>query len=147
MKRRIMEKSDLNLLHTVPLHHLQTLIKSRRLPLSSKGPQVNTSAEPSSITITEIAQHLFNPAAIDEVLGGLGEKETLILHELVACSGRANSRDLALYLMSSGLINAGKEAEPLSISDSVGTASATTQEHPQGVPQYPIPHPHGAFHV
>ena len=142
-----MEQSDLNLLHTVPLHHLQTLIKSRRLPLSPKGPQVNTSAEPSSITITEIAQHLFNPAAIDEVLGGLGEKETLILHELVACSGRANSRDLALYLMSSGLINAGKEAEPLSISDSVGTASETTQEHPQGVPQYPIPHPHGAFEL
>ncbi len=109
-----MEQSDLNLLHTVPLHHLQTLIKSRRLPLSPKGPQVNTSAEPSSITITEIAQYLFNPSALDEVLGGLGEKETLILHELVACGGRANSRDLALYLTSSGLLNADKEAEPSS---------------------------------
>ena len=142
-----MEQSDLNLLHTVPLHHLQTLIKSRRLPLSPKGPQVNTSAEPSSITITEIAQYLFNPSALDEVLGGLGEKETLILHELVACGGRANSRDLALYLTSSGLLNADKEAEPLLISDSIAASPEATQEHPQGVPRYPIPHPHGAFEL
>ena len=142
-----MEQNDLNLLHTVPLHHLQTLIKSRHLPLTPKGPQVNTSTEPSSITISEIAQHLFNPSAIDEALSGLGEQETLILHELVACGGRANSRDLALFLSSSDLFNVTKGIEPLLTNDSVAAAPEVTQKHPQGIPQYPMPHPHGVFEL
>ncbi len=142
-----MEQNDLNLLHTVPLHHLQTLIKSRHLPLTPKGPLVNTSTELSSITISEIAQHLFNPSAIDEALSNLGEQETLILHELVACGGRANSRDLALFLSNSDLFNISKGTEPLLTNDLAAAAPEATQKHPQGVPQYPIPHPHGVFEL
>jgi hypothetical protein len=164
-----MEQNDLDLLYTVPIHHLQTLIKSRRLPvtpgrgvihhaprnMTSRPPVetsdnltpggTNTSAEPSSITIREIAQHLFNPKAIDEVLTTLGEKERLILHELVACGGRANSRDLALYLSSSGLLDADKENSLTN--HAIDGPSEPAQGHPQGVPQYPIPHPHGVFEL
>jgi len=156
-----MEPSDLDLLQVVPLHHLQTLIKSRRLPVAPRRdmtprPSVeasinpnlqgsNTPAEPSTTTVREIAQHLFNPDAIDEVLATLGEKERLILHELVACGGRANSRDLALYLTSSGLLSADKES-PLT-NYAIDGPPEPVQGHPQGMPQYPIPHPHGVFEL
>src|SRR5215472_3816796 len=168
MMRRNMEQSDLDLLHAVPLYHLQTLIKTRRLPLSPNrvppdsqtlGASIDrnlekdlTSAEPSSITVGEIAQHLFNPDSIDKVLTTLGEKEKLILHELVACGGRANSRDLALYLMSSGYLLGGQIASnadretPL-FQNALESPSGPVQGYPQGVPPYPIPHPHGVFEL
>lgn len=140
-----MEQSDLNLLHMVPPDHLQTLLKSRRLPPSSKQQHSNTTAEPSLIPITEIAQHLFSPTAISEVVRGLDEKEQLILHELVACGGRANSRDLALYLTNSGLL--GKGTETLANNNPVGKNLASSSAHPQEIPLYPIPHPHGPFEL
>src|ERR1700693_543487 len=103
MKRRVMEQSDLDLLNTVPPYHLQSLVKLRRLSAATKGQGPGASA--ATITIPEIAQHLFEPATISEATRGLNETEGLILRELVACGGRANSRDLALYFTSNGVFN------------------------------------------
>src|SRR6266480_2890254 len=105
--RGAMEQSDLDLLHMVPPHHLQTLVKSRRLPLSPRLQNIDTPAGLPSTAITEIAQRLFDPATISDALRVLDERENLILRELVACGGRANSRDLALYLANSGLLGRG----------------------------------------
>src|SRR5215467_13988988 len=140
-----MQQSDLDLLHLVPPHHLQALVKSRRLPPSPRIQNIDTTAGPSSIAITEIAQHLFDPATISDALGALDEREYLTLRELVLCGGRANSRDLALYLAHSGLLGHGKKAEidPMPVSHS----GQITPEHSPGAPQYPVPHPHGVFEL
>ena len=140
-----MQQSDLDLLHLVPPHHLQALVKSRRLPPSPRIQNIDTPAGPSSIAITEIAQHLFDPAAISDALQALDERENLILRELVLCGGRANSRDLALYLANSGLLGHGKklEADPVPLPYS----GQVTAEHTPGAPQYPVPHPHGVFEL
>ena len=92
-----MHVSDLYLLQNVPPYHLQALAKARRLP--------NNSTDVSSLNLSEIGENLFDLAACQEVIRGLSEIETRILNELVACGGRANSRDLALYLTSKGLLN------------------------------------------
>ena len=92
-----MDQSDLLLLQAVPPYHLQALVKARRLPVSLKGQHINQPPDPSSMTMTEIAQYLFDPTSCIDALSGLPELEKAILHELRACGGRANSRDLALY--------------------------------------------------
>src|SRR2546430_7149980 len=129
MKRIIMEQSDLDLLHTVPPYHLQSLVKLRHMPIASKGQDSVTPAKTSvsTTTIPDIARYLFEDASIHEAIRGLNETEGLILRELVACGGRANSRDLALYF---------------AISGGGGEASAIT-EHSGGV--FPKPHPHRPF--
>src|SRR5579863_6651578 len=105
-----MEQSDLDLLHTVPTYHLQSLVKTRRLPVAMKGQSVGASTSPappattdnlstaSLLDVQEVASFLFRPAAISEALRSLSPIERLLLRELVACGGRANSRDLALYM-------------------------------------------------
>ncbi|MFL5586899.1 MAG: helicase-associated domain-containing protein [Ktedonobacteraceae bacterium] len=123
-----MEQSDIDLLYTVPPYHLQTLAKLRR----PKGQSGNIPLLSPSITIPEIAEHLFHPSTINEAIRSLNDTESLILLELVSCGGRANSRDLALYLTSSGALNSAKENEPLSTSE-------------QSSMLYPTPHPHGLF--
>jgi hypothetical protein len=123
-----MEQSDIDLLNTVPPYHLQTLAKLRR----PKGQSGNTPLLSPSTTIPEIAEHLFHPSTINEAIRSLNDTESLILLELVSCGGRANSRDLALYLTSSGALNSAKENEPLSTSE-------------QSSMLYPTPHPHGLF--
>lgn len=125
-------QGDLDLLQTVPPYHLQSLAKLRRMPSSPKGQGASTSALSSTATVPEIAQYLFNPSTIYEALRGLNDTEALILNELVACGGRANSRDLALYLTSSGALNSAKGAETMSMSE-------------QSSMLYPTPHPHGLF--
>src|SRR6266571_2164982 len=127
-----MQQSDIELLYTVPPYHLQALAKLRHLPLSFKGETFTPSSIPPLALLTEIAEQLFNPAALSESIQNLGEPEALILRELVACGGRANSRDLALYLASSGLIGRekGTEVPPTSYQSSL---------------LYPNPHPHGPF--
>ncbi|HYT34845.1 MAG TPA: helicase-associated domain-containing protein [Ktedonobacteraceae bacterium] len=130
-----MEQSDLDLLNTVPPYHLQSLVKLRRLSAASKGqgPGASAATTPATITIPEIAQHLFEPATISEATHGLNEAEGLILRELVACGGRANSRDIALYFTSNGVFNTVKGGEsPLAITE-------------RGDTLYPVPHPHGPF--
>jgi hypothetical protein len=138
-----MNVRDLYLLQNVPPYHLQALVKARRLPYSFKG-QKSSALPDSSATTTEIAQHLFDPISCRDALRGLGEMEKSILGELVACGGRANSRDLALYL---SLVD---DAHKLNIASSSTSNSpevpSRTSTHHQGVPpQYPTPHPHGVF--
>src|SRR2546421_8097713 len=123
-----MEQSDIDLLNTVPPYHLQTLAKLRR----PKGQSGNIPLLSPSTTIPEIAEHLFHPSTIDEAIRSLNDTESLILLELVSCGGRANSRDLALFLTSSGALNSAKENEPLSTGE-------------QSSMLYPTPHPHGPF--
>ncbi|HLI05167.1 MAG TPA: helicase-associated domain-containing protein [Ktedonobacteraceae bacterium] len=133
-----MEQNDLDLLQSVPPYHVQAMVKTRRLPLAAKGLAPLT-ASTSTLTeneVTEVAPHLFNPASIHEALRALNELETAIMQELVACGGRANSRDLALYLVSSGVLNLEK-----STSNGVVPAS-----EPHGS-LYPAPHPHGPFEL
>lgn len=109
-----MEQSDLYLLQNAPPYHVQAVVKARRLPYAFKGASLSNELSPEALT--EIAQYLFDPAACREVIRGLSELEKVILGELAACGGRANSRDLALYLSASGLLNVTKsrrETKPL----------------------------------
>ena len=138
-----MEQSDIDLLQTVPTYHLQSLVRTRRLPIAMKGqgvgatttktPTGNLSAS-SVQDVQEVASSLFKPVVISEALRSLGPIEQLMLRELVACGGRANSRDLAFYMTSSGLLNSGKGSEPLSTYGLGGSL-------------YPTPHPHGVFEL
>ena len=154
-----MEQSDIDLLQTVPAYHLQSLVRTRRLPMAMKGqsagtasaastpPSATAASSSSSVTkpITgnlavssadaqEVAASLFKPAVISEALRGCGPIERLLLRELVFCGGRANSRDLALYMVSSGLLGTGK----------IGDAQPSYTLIP-GSSLYPQPHPHGPF--
>ncbi len=122
-----MEQSDVDLLHTVPPYHLQSLLKLRR----PRGQASSSLAISSTDSLSEAAQQLFQPSSIAEAIASLNDTECLILHELVACGGRANSRDLALYLTSSHAASFGKGADlPLGEQTSM---------------LYPTPHPHGVF--
>src|SRR2546421_3989077 len=123
-----MEQSDIDLLYTVPPYHLQSLAKLRR----PKGQSGNTHLLSSSSPIPEIAEYLFHPSTINEAMRSLNDTESLILFELVSCGGRANSRDLALYLTSSGALASAKGSEPLSAGE-------------QSSILYPTAHPHGLF--
>ncbi|MFL5625077.1 MAG: helicase-associated domain-containing protein [Ktedonobacteraceae bacterium] len=118
---------DIDLLHTVPPYHLQSLLKLRR----PRGQAASTLAISAANTLDEAAQQLFEPSSIQEAVRSINDTERLILHELVACGGRANSRDLALYLTSSQAFSAGKGLElPFNEQTSM---------------LYPTPHPHGVF--
>ncbi|HYL44365.1 MAG TPA: helicase-associated domain-containing protein [Ktedonobacteraceae bacterium] len=122
-----MEQSDIDLLHTVPPYHLQSLLKLRR----PKGQTTGALTTSSTTALDEAAQQLFQSSAIAEALHSLNDTEGLILRELVACGGRANSRDLALYLSSSRVIGANKATDQAFIE--------------QSSTLYPAPHPHGVF--
>src|SRR5258708_33412716 len=91
-----MEQSDLYLLQTVPPYHLQALVKARHLAYSFKGQNINAPSD-SARTTAEIARLLFDASSCRDAIRGLSEIEQLILRELVACGGRANNPDLALY--------------------------------------------------
>ncbi len=143
-----MEQSDLSLLQTVPPYHLQALVKTRRLPYSLKGLHINDLPDPSSMTITDIAQFLFDPPSCSDALRGLSEMERSILHELVACGGRANSRDLALYFSCLDVShdNAPElDRKSSSIGNYSEVYSITVPHHHVVPPRYPTPHPHGVF--
>jgi hypothetical protein len=127
----MMEQSDLDLLQTVPVYHLQSLIKARRLPLSLKDLVSNVTSAPMP-TITEIAQYLYLPPSIEEAIHDLNSPDLAVLRELVSCGGRANSRDLALYFTKKGLFAPVKNSDPFSTGEPTSNL-------------YPIPHPHGAF--
>ncbi len=132
-----MEQSDLDLLQTIPTYHLQFLAKNRRLPLATKGQNADTAAalSPASLAAPaaiEVAQQLFQATTISESIRSLNDGERLILRELVACGGRANSRDLALYLTSSTTLYPVKGSESSAIIE-------------QSTMLYPTAHPHGVF--
>ncbi|GLV58696.1 hypothetical protein KDH_55260 [Dictyobacter sp. S3.2.2.5] len=141
-----MDQNDLELLQTVPLYHLQAVLKARRI---SAAPHVfnatsDLSAPASTPVVLEVAHYLLDTSSLGDVLQELSELEILLLRELVSCGGRANSRDLALYFHSSGLPGVEKKEE-FGISELPGPAVLT-----DGVPQpprYPPAHPHGPFEL
>src|SRR5260221_13683897 len=106
MKGHTMEQSDIDLLHTVPPYHLQSLLKLRR----PKGQATSALGISSTTTLDAAAQKLFQPFAIAEALHSLNDTEGLILREMVASGGGAHRRDLALSLISSQAIGANKAA-------------------------------------
>lgn len=145
---RLMEQSDLDLLQAVPLYHLQAVLKTRRLATSIQAFSGNASvsnpaAFVSATAAQELAQHLFAPPAIAEVLGQLVETDIMILRELVACGGRANSRDLAFYFASAGLLE--NVGEPESVEERDRPLASNAPLLPLQPPQYPAAHPHGVF--
>ena len=140
-----MEQSDLYLLQTVPPYHLQALVKARHLAYSFKGQNINAPSD-SARTTAEIARLLFDASSCRDAIRSLNEIEQLILRELVACGGRANSRDLALYF---SLVDTPLKREKENTSTStINSEYVSSRNHMQfqGVPpQYPTPHPHGVF--
>jgi len=139
-----MEANDLHLLQTAPAYHVQAILKARLAIHASAG----AAPDANSADLEEIAAYLFESRACHEVLRTLGEAEACILRELVSCGGRANSRDLALYLSSPGSpFAAHAQAHETSGSFAVHAISTPlTSRQPIGVPSlYPTPHPHGAF--
>src|SRR5579883_1084999 len=91
-----MEASDLHLLQTVPAYHVQAILKHRQIAPFSGGQK--SEAEIAAHDLEEIAERLFEQRACRALLQTLDAPEARVLRELVACGGRANSRDLALYL-------------------------------------------------
>ncbi|HEU5379507.1 MAG TPA: helicase-associated domain-containing protein [Ktedonobacteraceae bacterium] len=134
-----MEQSDLLLLHTVPSYHLQSIIKARlATQISSAG-----ASDLTTPTLPELAESIFEPRSCREALHALNEAEACVLRELVACGGRANSRDLALYLSSSDSPFAAVPTQGKS-GPASSTAALTTMR-PAASSLYPAPHPHGPF--
>ena len=143
-----MNQNDLVLLQAAPPYHLQAIIKTRRLPVSVNGQGTNKQNDPASMSIAEIAQSLFDPTSCLDALSGLTEMEKSILQELVACGGRANSRDLALYFscLQLPLEGASEAVRNTTSSATVSKEPSTSLPHHRVVTlQYPTPHPHGLF--
>ncbi len=135
-----MEQSDVELLQTAPEHHLQTVLKGR-LTRDQQSP--STTALPTEPL--KVAQYLLNRPDLVRVIRSLNAPEASVLRELVACGGRANSRDLALYLTYGDVLAAVKqEAVPALAEPRHGHVSRSTSS--LGTPpQYPVAHPHGVF--
>jgi len=143
-----MNQNDLVLLQAAPPYHLQAIIKTRRLPVSVHGQGANTQNDPASMSIAEIAQSLFDPTSCIDALNGLTDLEKSILQELVACGGRANSRDLALYFsyLQVPLEGTSEAVRNNASSANVSKEPSTSLPHHRVVTlQYPTPHPHGSF--
>src|SRR5579883_1407702 len=143
----VMEQRDVHLLQTVPPYHLQAIVKTRLAAQSSVGKSIEGAPDPASLDLEEAAAYIFEPRACREVLRALDAAEACVLRELVSCGGRANSRDLALYLSSEGSPFAA-HAHEKSGSLVAHTASPLTPGRPAGGSSlYPTPHPHGAFEL
>lgn len=169
-----MEQSDLDLLQTAPSSHLQVVVKARQVPVALKGQTAAASSAPNTSTVSatssalaanveEIARYLFDPESIARVLNELPELDRTILAELVASGGRANSRDLALYLSSSDLLNQARKdifpetdengnfaLEPeryqsSTFSSGPGQTPGLSSFAAIQAPQYPGAHPHGIY--
>ncbi|WP_165423660.1 helicase-associated domain-containing protein [Ktedonosporobacter rubrisoli] len=140
-----MQQSDFDLLQTVPPYHLQSLIKTRHI--AAPKLQLNSSssiAPPQSMA--EVAQTLFDQDSISEAFEELNDLEKLLLRELCSCGGRANSRDLALYFTSAGLLTPVKKNEQVAHESPVSrVAELSLTYQPGGGLQYPAAHPHGVF--
>ncbi len=148
-----MEQSDLDLLQTVPPYHLQAVVKARHVQLSPKvqssasSSETPSSASPNSLNTIEIAQSLFEPTSIQEALASLNDLEKIILRELVLCGGRANSRDLALYLTYEGVLAPVKK-DAVTSHEILGLPSMPSRAYQPGAAlQYPAAHPHGLFEL
>ena len=149
-----MEQSDLDLLQTVPPYHLQAVVKARHIqPFPKVQNSDSSSSTPSpspsnSLNTIEIAQSLFDPTSIQEALVSLNDLEKIILRELALCGGRANSRDLALYLTYKGVLASAKKEEPSTGHEILGLSSTPPRGYQPGFAlQYPTAHPHGLFEL
>ncbi|HET9999299.1 MAG TPA: helicase-associated domain-containing protein [Ktedonobacteraceae bacterium] len=111
-----MEASDLYLLQNVPPYHLQAVARARHLPQAQKNSL-------DTLNAAEIGESLFDLDACRAIIRELGELETRLLRELVACGGRANSRDLALYFTSAQLLNQDRDKPPADKLTTSGTLS------------------------
>ncbi len=130
-----MEQNDLDFLQSVPPYHVQAIVKARHLSPTKKA-QSNDVSPGTTSALDEIASSLFAPTAIREALAALSDLEARLLRELVRCGGRANSRDLALYMSYSMLHNA--DEGQIQVARVRGQA-------PVSAPLYPVAHPHGIF--
>jgi hypothetical protein len=137
-----MEQGDLDLLTTVQLPHLQTLVRTRHIAVPVG--QRNEVELTSPAVLMEIARALFDESALRQVIASLEPHDALILRELVACGGRANSRDLAFYFQQSGLLTSTKEGESSVERFRDGSVAIGVTVTPV---QYPPAHPHGAFEL
>ena len=135
-----MEQSDVELLQTAPEYHLQTVLKGR-LTRDQQSPA--TTALPTEPL--EVAQYLLNRPDLVRVIRGLDAPEAYILRELVACGGRANSRDLALYLTNGDVLTAVKQEVAPAVSERVQVPVSRSTLSLGTPPQYPVAHPHGVF--
>ena len=145
-----MEQSDMHLLQTIPPYHLQAIVKTRLAAQASAGQSAGSAPDASSQDLEELAAYLFEASSCREVLRTLGEAEACVLRELVACGGRANSRDLALYLDSPGSPFAFAHVPAVEKSGhaltTVYPSSVSALRTSASAPSlYPTPHPHGAF--
>lgn len=147
-----MEQNDLYVLQMIPAYHVQTIVKTRLAAQAYTGRDIAEMPDPQAAELAEIAEHLFDTQACLAALRTLSAVEICVLRELVACGGRANSRDLALYLASPGSPLAFAQTPeteqnpaPLSLSH---LSAATAARYLTSVSSlYPTPHPHGTFEL
>lgn len=138
-----MEQNDLLLLQTVPSYHVQAVLKARLAMHTAADKRAAPDVAESDLMV--LAEYLFEPHACREMLRALGEAEVCVLRELVACGGRANSRDLALYFSSPGSPFAAF-SPPQERNIFLRSTPALVAGHVTTLPSlYPPPHPHGPF--
>ncbi|HEX7735321.1 MAG TPA: helicase-associated domain-containing protein [Ktedonobacteraceae bacterium] len=147
-----MDQSDFFLLQTVPPYHVQAIIKNRQTMQLADGKKSENIPDVASQSLEEMAGYLFDEQSCREILHLLGEIEASVLRELVSCGGRANSRDLALYLYAPGSPLAHTPAPAPEKSGSVAAApyasSLSSPRYTASTPSlYPTPHPHGVFEM
>jgi len=128
-----MEQNDVELVQTAPAYHLQTVLKGR-----FAGSIQATAGDALPTEPLAVANALLAQADLVRMMQSLDELAAQVLRELVACGGRANSRDLALYFTNGNLLQA-KPAEEKPASLFTSTNAVGTP------PQYPVAHPHGVF--
>ncbi|MGH2478278.1 MAG: helicase-associated domain-containing protein, partial [Ktedonobacteraceae bacterium] len=136
-----MEQNDFLLLQTVPSYHVQAIARIRLDAQTVTGKSAESPPDPTTLDLAALAEYLFDPRACHEALRALDDAESCVLRELVACGGRANSRDLALYFSSADSPLAVSAAQEQTYSTPVLVAG-----HPTAlISLYPTPHPHGPF--
>ncbi|GCF10182.1 helicase-associated domain-containing protein [Dictyobacter arantiisoli] len=145
-----MDQNDLELLQMVPLYHLQAIAKACHLSTTLRvfstaiSASSDLSATPSTPVVLEMAHYLLDATSIGEMFNELDEFEVSLLLELLACGGRANSRDLALYFQGAAPLGTvhSEEMRILALNAGVQIYQPGTSLQP---PRYPVPHPHGTF--
>ncbi|HTI14382.1 MAG TPA: helicase-associated domain-containing protein [Dictyobacter sp.] len=139
-----MEQSDLDLLRLVPVHHLQAIARTRHASNSAQAFLSGASSDNSSVAIPdavimEIARSIFAEDTIRDRLCELDDVAAAVLREFVYCGGRANSRDVALFLSYAGQLSNEPPGGAFERGEAEQSEISSTPIH------YPNPHPHGIF--
>ncbi|GCE27089.1 hypothetical protein KDA_25730 [Dictyobacter alpinus] len=147
-----MDQNDLELLQKLPLYHLQAMVNTRHITVAPHVFHGLSSSTDSTATVPtpvvlEVAHYLFDATSITDFLAELSDLEILLLKELISCGGRANSRDLALYVQIAGFIESEKKDASTGSRREAAWGSATIVPVGSSLqhPQYPPAHPHGLF--